>query len=173
MTPEQQAAVRRIVEEQELAARAVPDHCDCGQPVTAHKYWEDRIYDVNGRNCPNSLTGSEYRYSASITNARRLEARTTVLRTAGDLLAALSAPPAEPLYRKCPDCTGGYVVTEDDEYNCDTCATVGFVPVKAAASPVAPAPRQEGLSPSEKVAALVEGAKRLDAVVRGARQEGE
>ena len=48
--------------------------CDCGHDYSAHTYWEDRIYDINGRRCPKSVTGSEYRYSHTQT-ARSLRAR--------------------------------------------------------------------------------------------------
>jgi len=57
--------------------------CDCGKPYSAHEYWEDRIYDVNGRKCPGSVTGSEYRYSewrtADYLRLRRMAAASLIL----------------------------------------------------------------------------------------------
>jgi len=57
--------------------------CECGKPYAAHEYWEDRIYDVNGRRCPSSVLGAEYRYSKTQTahhlRERRMVAASVVL----------------------------------------------------------------------------------------------
>lgn len=49
-----------------VAALEKQSYCFCGQLKSAHKYWEDRIYDVNGYLCP-SRVGGEYRFDVTLT----------------------------------------------------------------------------------------------------------
>lgn len=68
------------------AAASSPDYCSCGAAYNDHEYWEDRIYDYNGRRCPRTL-GGEWRFDKPITDARRTEAKVAVL---ADLLSLFS-----------------------------------------------------------------------------------
>ena len=68
--------------------RAV-DVCECARPKSAHTFWNDRVYDVQGLTCPGGV-GGEYRYSPSLTAQRYLDARVAALE------AALDAPLVSP-----------------------------------------------------------------------------
>lgn len=76
---------RAVIER--IDAVPVIDYCECGKALSAHTFWDDKIYDVQGRTCPSTI-GGEYRFSASLTVIRHRDARAAVLDTA---LAALRA----------------------------------------------------------------------------------
>lgn len=76
VNPESRAA--EIEREIERASDSVVDHCECGAPRTAHKYWQDRVYEVYGERCPGIL-GGEYRFSKSRTEIQKRAARVSVL----------------------------------------------------------------------------------------------
>ena len=57
---------------------AVPriEYCECSRPRSEHTFWDDKIYDVQGRRCPGTGTWDrEYRFNASLTALRHREAR--------------------------------------------------------------------------------------------------
>ena len=65
------------------------EYCYCGQPRDAHKFWNDKVYDVQGRDCPGA-TGGEYRYDSVTTKQHYDKARAQVFE------AALSRQPPSP-----------------------------------------------------------------------------
>ena len=59
--------------------------CYCGRPEKEHTFWDDKMYDVQGRTCP-GVIGGDYRFDAAQTARRHIEDRARALEAA--LLAA-------------------------------------------------------------------------------------
>lgn len=74
-----------------LPAVPIVRMCYCGAPLSEHEFWEDRIYDVNGRKCPSRL-GSDFSESVASTKATY---RDQQIRVVSALLTTREAHPQQ------------------------------------------------------------------------------
>ena len=63
-----------------IAIRSVPvvEYCECGQPYSKHKFWEDRVQGYTGLDCPAGSWRTDYRYSARKTTDKHIESQTAI-----------------------------------------------------------------------------------------------